>query len=1026
MSSFWTDTMKRKTCKERHHETTHACPSLLDLEIIMSRCNFLVMIGIIHPFLVHSRILIVHQRKRVSDCTTGLRETPSMILTLLRSGGRPRRIATIGLLFISILCFSAGWLPTAEAADLIIAKFTAGQNVKPWQDTAAGVEVTIEPLTKQDLNYKLKVVHHANGWPGIGLPRPPADWSSYQVFKFEAWAPENISVELRIDDANSKGYDSRFNFAFKLTKGKNLVQIPIEQLRKVINPRHIVLVTLFMSNPPEGSTIYYDNFRLGAPERDEVLFIPYADRMDLQPTTRVRTPHFPFGRNLSRGPLNVFAINGVSGGRAASELMERLDMNLKVVTWDRMWDANTWGIADFYGQRGTSSEDCMLVRRYLASSMQRPERLDAMILTTPWGWSNFSEAAREGILRRVEKEGTGLVFIMPFPGGEKPVWTDDLRKLCALVDAPSDYFAGGYYGIREPKEGIIGGKPWHLVGRHPITDGVPLDALPVHKMEVMRCKAAEGAQVLIETEGGNPVLAVKQVGKGRVATLSVRTDGLSPPMALTPDQRLGDGFEFRYWEIWYDLLARATYWASGSRFSRTGEPVKLAATGADVDENLSVRQWKDKAGKVTDWQIDFVKPRRTVVPLLVPEMVERGANIELGFTPPQNVDKAAKWEVTASEPAVASERIVERIPLDLTGTHAVKPENGRSIVSIPTKRMSRTSVHLRLTARQDRGIVAEGRAVVLFTPTQTWEDFEVHSWGLGGLPYLADFELRLGRTLGITCAQSGGWWEMRDALVNGFRNQGFLGVDGLNNPMYVWDQRAWNNSKDRQYLIRKPSFADPQEMARRRKEITERVRTFAKYKPLSGILADETSLTSYTAEFDYDMHPENIKAFRKKLQAKFGTVAAMNAALKTSEKSFDTIIAPVTAETKASGNWGLWNEWRAHNDDLWTGVFTSYASWINAVEPGIRVSVSGTQASTPFNGIDWAKLIPALRSVTGYNGRFQQLQRLNFHPTGDLKSMAWAGYGNKGVARNTSCGTTCSMATRAAAFSGGIPCAIRT
>ena len=143
---------------------------------------------------------------------------------------------------------------------------------------------------------------------------------------------------------------------------------------------------------------------------------------------------------------------------------------------------------------------------------------------------------------------------MPFPGGEKPVWTDDLRKLCALVDAPSDYFAGGYYGIREPKEGIIGGKPWRLVGRHPITDGVPLDALPVHKIEVMQCKAAAGAEVLIETDGGNPVLAVKQVGKGRVVTLSVRSDGLSPPMPLTPDQRLGDGFQFRYWEIWYDLV----------------------------------------------------------------------------------------------------------------------------------------------------------------------------------------------------------------------------------------------------------------------------------------------------------------------------------------------------------------------------------------------------------------------------------------------------------------------------------------
>ena len=265
---------------------------------------------------------------------------------------------------------------------------------------------------------------------------------------------------------------------------------------------------------------------------------------------------------------------------------------------------------------------------------------------------------------------------------------------------------------------------------------------------------------------------------------------------------------------------------------------------------------------------------------------------------------------------------------------------------------------------------------------------------------------------------------MRDALANGFRNQGFLGVGGMNNPMYVWDQRAWNNSKDRQYLIRKPSFADPEEMAKRRKEITEHIRALTKYKPLSGILADETSLTSYTAEFDYDMHPANIEAFHKKLLAKFGTVAAMNAALKTTAKSFDEVIAPVTAETKESGNWGLWNEWRSHNDDLWAGVFTSYAAWIGAVDPGIRVSVSGTQPSTPFNGIDWAKITPALRSVTGYNGRFQQLQRLNFHPTGDLKSMAWAGYGNKGAARNTSCGTTFSMATPVAASSGGIRCAI--
>ncbi len=91
------------------------------------------------------------------------------------------------LWFTATLCIGLARLPAAEPAELLIAKFATGQNVKPWQDAAAGVEVTIEPLTKQDLNYRLKVIHHAGGWPGIGLPKPPSDWSAYQVFKFEAW-----------------------------------------------------------------------------------------------------------------------------------------------------------------------------------------------------------------------------------------------------------------------------------------------------------------------------------------------------------------------------------------------------------------------------------------------------------------------------------------------------------------------------------------------------------------------------------------------------------------------------------------------------------------------------------------------------------------------------------------------------------------------------------------------------------------------------------------------------------------------
>jgi len=906
------------------------------------------------------------------------------------------RLVNQALLLIAC-CAGFCQVQSAEVPELVIAKFTDGQDITAWQKNANGTELTVEPLTKQDRNYTLKVVHQHVGYPGINLIKAPTDWSPYQVFKFEAWAPENTRVELRIDDTKSKGYNSRLNFTIQLVKGRNLIQIPVDKIRKSIDPAHIVLVTLFMAEPPEGFTLHYDNFRLGALENDTVSFIPYAERLDLQPTMAIRTPHFPFGRNLSRGPLKVFAINSVATGRSAVELMQRLDMDLNVVSWDRLWDANTWGIADSYGQRGTNADDCMLVQRYVASSLQSPERFDTMILTTPLGWINFTQSTRDDILRRVEKDGSGLVMIMPFPGGAQPVWTDDLRKVCALVDAPSDYIAGGYYPLRAPTSGIIAGKSWRVVGAHPITDGVPLEALATSKLSVTECKLADGAQLLIEAEGGIPVMAVKQLGKGRVVTLSVRTDGLSPGLNMSPEQRLNEGFEYRHWEVWYDLLARATYWASGSTFTREGAPTKLEVSGDDRDENLSVRQWKDKAGKVTDWQLDFVKPQLTVTRLFVPDMVDRGMTIEVGFTPPANVDKTAVWELTASEPAIASQRVLERITLDLAGANAVKPELGRAVVEVSSKRSSQASLHLRLIARQKGIIVAEGRTAVVFTPNQTWEDFEVHSWGMSGLSYLLDVEQRLGRSLGITCAQTGSESEMRSALIDGFRNQGYLGVEGLHNSNFAADLRAWNSTKDRQHLIRKPSFADPDEMAKRKQMTTDRIATLAKYKPLSAILADETSLTSYVAQFDYDMHPANIATFKKKLAAKFVTVAAMNAALKTTVQSFDEIIAPVTAEAKESGNWGLWNEWRIHNDDLWADVFSAYQSWINAVDPGIRVSVSGTQASTPFNGIDWAKLSPSLNSVTGYNGRFQQLQRLNFHPTGDLKSMAWCGYGNKGI-----------------------------
>ncbi len=67
--------------------------------------------------------------------------------------------------------------------------------------------------------------------------------------------------------------------------------------------------------------------------------------------------------------------------------MQRCDLKVSLMTWDVAWDQNTWGMGDFYGQRGHAF-DRELMRKYITSTMQGPEKFDVMILPTPIGWKD--------------------------------------------------------------------------------------------------------------------------------------------------------------------------------------------------------------------------------------------------------------------------------------------------------------------------------------------------------------------------------------------------------------------------------------------------------------------------------------------------------------------------------------------------------------------------------------------------------------------------------------------------------------
>jgi len=871
-----------------------------------------------------------------------------------------------------------------------IAKFDKPEDLRRISWEAGNADVTVEPRLVTDFDKVMKFAVKQGKYPGFSIypNKIPKDWSKYEALSFVVWTPTDIGFGLRIDDDKSTNFNTRFNGGLNLQKGRTLVQIPVKEIGKKINPSIIKGMTLFFDSPPKGLTLHFSDMKLGPIQSEKVPFIPYAERYDRIPSLTVQTPHLPLARNLAGGPIKTFMLSSVKYGREVEELMQRMDLSLSLLTWDREWGANTWGLGDHYGARGTGS-DFALMQRYLDSSMQGDEKFEAMVLYTPVGWNRFTQSARQALIKRVKEDGAGLVLVMPFPGDKGQKWPDDLKELSALINSDTDFINDGGE-MRQGVNGHIHGKKWVAAGDHPITRGAALEALPTDSMTVEKYELAPGAEALIKLDNGDPVLAVKTLGKGRVVTIATRALSLTPVMN-TP-RSYDKKVPYRFWETWYSLENRAIAWAAGRDLKRDGAPTPLTIDETHRDSHYVVNQWKNAEGKVTDWELVFTPPKNLPkrFDVKAPAAVKPGESITISATiPAECVD--AVWAATLIENVGGEWRTLERA--------LVKPADGKIALDLPSARVRQFIAVVKLEAQKNDAVIATGAAEVVVTPDPQWNDYEIHSWLESGLPFLADFEYQRMRDFGLTSNTV----SPRDVNTSMqlFRHGMRVHANGLTNGLHTKEldaqSRAWSETKDRKNLIRHPSYSDTDFLAKEKANVAEHARVSMRFAPLSMIMSDETALTSYSREFDYDFHANNISAFLQSLKTQFESVEALNAALNTSFKSFDDIQPPTAEEARKSGNWGLFNAWRNHNDEAWTGAFTMYRKALSEIYPQTRLSLSGTQESAIFNGIDWARMSPEFGAICGYGGRFQELMRLSFHP-GGLRATPWGGYGRSGRA----------------------------
>jgi hypothetical protein len=854
-----------------------------------------------------------------------------------------------------------------EGPEQILGTFDRPEDARLWE-ASGGATLSFEPRDPTDLNKMAKLVAGGGSYAGLFSFRQPKDWSAYEVLSFVVWSPDRRTLGVRVDDENSRNYATRYNGDVTLEAGRNLVQIPIRDMKAVINPAKVKSMGLFAHEPPKGLVLYFDDIRLGARQTDKVAFIPYEKRLEFVPTTEVESPHFPLARPLAGGPLKALVVYDIEEGRDLSELMQRIDLQVSPVSWSREGGIQKW-IGFAYGQRSYD-----LSRRYLASSLQGPEKFDTLLVSTPTGWGPLGKAATEPLVDRVKNRGEGLVLVFPFPGEKRDaVWPEDLKSLSALVDSESDVQREDGY-VRPATSGQISGKKWRAVKDHPIVRGVPLDALPFEALDVQTYKAAPGSEVLIETETGQPVLAVREAGKGRVVTFAVRCRSLTPFVRDAGARR--QWRDYRYWEVFYDLLARAALWSARRDAAREGDARPLQAKHADP--RLSCRQWKNARGEVTAWALDFAPASSASIKVTAPERIACGDDLPIRFEPvPGATHRVRLVDYAGGRRRTLLEQSAE-------GSSATLSTRGMESLALVTE----------VEAVAEGRRVALGEATTYLTPSSEWNDYEVYGWSAGGISYLRDLQLLQLRRFGLSTEQVGGPENAQESFRHGFRVQAMFSSTGLHVRDFERVFREYNKSGDPKLLVRNPSFSDAAFLEDQRRKVSAWARSMAPYAPLTMSLGDETSLTSYRAEFDFDFHPENLRAFRERMRAKFGDVTAMNAALGTASASFEDLTPPVTADARKGGAWGLWNEWREHNDDLWAGTFAFYRDELRRQYPATRLSVSGTQTSHVFNGIDWAKLAPVMGAIADYTGRFQLPQRLSFNP--QIRSTPWAGYGRTG------------------------------
>ncbi len=764
--------------------------------------------------------------------------------------------------------------------------------------------------------------------------------------------------------------------------------------------------------------------------------------MDIEYTTKVPTPHVPWARPYVKGPIKAFFLPSVKGGRDFVELMQRLDLDVTAVTHDRAWDLDKWGFGDFYDRRVRIWE-YETVYAYMVDALTSDEWYDVLVLQSVNGWGFWPQEARRAIVERV-KNGAGLVLVRPFEGEHA---APELAEVSPLVNGPDDSVDEGGYpviSVKEQKRGI-----WRPSPGHYITANIPFDALYYDEIAYYPYEAR--GEIIIEAAEGDPIAAVREVGKGRSVAFGWYNRDLAPQHAahIKPVGGLSSNSDFwvggfsecpwRYVEYVYAMLARAVVWASGKTpqaaielGATTGErpviEVTLSGRAKGMELDAVVRnEWGEKAahialdpdevhggrvdieipsealgagahfgeviarrnGKSVDWAaVRFDMPRRAAIESITPD-----AEIyEPGAPVTAEIEISGEGGPLRMEAAIvdAFDRVTSREYCDIRPGVATTVTLSRDGVMTP-------QMWVRVQLTED-GRKIDQKLSVRLTAVPDY-DRNLHDAELVVAQYdrgRGDYVEAIRRQL-MEFGATNGYYGYSKILAESGAEGG--GIYWYHRAPYIEQKEKYLRTGNKKYLERKPCLNDPGFLKEVHEKIVEVASQGTRYAPLSYYVQDEGSLTCYRDQLDLCFGKHTLAAMRKWLKKEYRDIRRLNSEWGTSFSSWEKVTPMTIDEARAHGNLAPWADHRTFMEMAFADYFRLVRDSVREVDPDARIRLSGCQVSEPYTGMDYWRLHQVVEYFEAYGGGNQYEFHQSFAGPRTILG-TWIGYGQKGRVSN--------------------------